>query len=206
MKVHHLKPAEGSRKQKIRVGRGESGHRGKTAGRGTKGQKARTNTRIGFEGGQTPLYRRLPKMRGFKNPFKVEFDVVNLSRVDAAYSAGDEVTRESLREKGLIRKGDKPIKVLGEGEATKALIVRVDAASKGAVKKIVDAGGSVETTIEASRQWRDERRTKRRKTAAPAAPAAPSSAKHDDAAVAGQPESGESKAAPDAAGDSDLEK
>lgn len=163
MRVHHLKPAEGSRKKKIRAGRGEGGKRGKTAGRGTKGQKARNTTRVGFEGGQTPLHRRLPKMRGFKNPFRVEFDIVNIERLEKEFKAGDVVTSEVLREKGLIPKSRRPVKVLGQGEISKALTVKVDAASASASEKLRGAGGTVETTIEAAREARDQLRTKRRK-------------------------------------------
>lgn len=163
MRVHHLKPAEGSRKKKIRAARGEGGRRGKTAGRGTKGQKARNTTRVGFEGGQTPLHRRLPKMRGFKNPFRVEFDIVNIERLEKEFKAGDEITPETLRAKGLIPKRKRPVKILGQGEISKAVTVKVDAASESAAEKIRAAGGTVETSIEAARQARDELRTKRRK-------------------------------------------
>lgn len=163
MRVHHLKPAEGSKKGRIRVGRGESGRRGKTAGRGTKGQKARGKTRIGFEGGQTPLHRRLPKMRGFKNPFRVEFDIINVGKLDSEFKDGDLVTSEILRERGLVPKGNRPVKVLGEGDLARRLSVKVDAISKTANQKIIAAGGSAETTIESIRQNRDQLRTRRRK-------------------------------------------
>ena len=142
MKLHHLKPAEGSKKRKIRVGRGEAGRRGKTAGRGTKGQKARGTVRPGFEGGQMPLQRRMPKLKGFKNRNKEIFAVLNVERLQD-FDAGTEVTPEVLRERGLVKQRGR-IKVLGEGELDKALTVRAHAFSLGAVEKIKAAGGSVE--------------------------------------------------------------
>src|SRR5436309_9757499 len=111
LKVHHLRPAPGSHQPKVRVGRGEGGKRGKTAGRGTKGTKARYQVPAAFEGGQMPLHMRLPKLRGFKNPFKVEFQVVNLDRIGDLFPEGGEVTVENLVAKGAIRKGQ-PVKVL----------------------------------------------------------------------------------------------
>lgn len=141
-KLHDLRPASGAKQRKIRVGRGESGRRGKTAGRGTKGQKARNKTRIGFEGGQTPLYRRIPKGKGFKNPFRVEYNVVNLTQL-ADFPAGSEITKETLVERGLTHhKG--LVKILGEGELTHALHVKANAFSRSAVDKITAAGGSTE--------------------------------------------------------------
>ena len=141
-KLHDLRPAPGAKQRKIRVGRGESGRRGKTAGRGTKGQKARNTTRIGFEGGQTPLYRRIPKGKGFKNPFRVEYNVVNLTQL-ADFPAGSEITKETLVERGLTHhKG--LVKILGEGELTHALHVKANAFSRSAVDKITAAGGSTE--------------------------------------------------------------
>lgn len=142
MKLHHLKPAEGSKKRKIRVGRGEAGRRGKTAGRGTKGQKARSKVRPGFEGGQMPLQRRLPKLKGFKNRNKITYAVVNVERL-ADFDAGAIVTPDDLRDRGLAKKRG-PIKILGEGELDRALTVHAHAFSLGAVEKIKAAGGAVE--------------------------------------------------------------
>jgi large subunit ribosomal protein L15 len=143
MKLHHLKPADGSKKAKIRVGRGESGRRGKTAGRGTKGQKARGTTRPGFEGGQMPLQRRLPKLKGFKNRNKKYFALINVGRL-SEFDAGSVVTPDDLRERGLVKHRGL-VKVLGEGEIDRALTVQAHAFSLGAVEKIKAAGGSVET-------------------------------------------------------------
>jgi len=142
MKLHHLKPAEGSKKRKVRVGRGEAGRRGKTAGRGTKGQKARGTVRPGFEGGQMPLQRRMPKLKGFRNPNKEVFAVLNVERLQV-FDAGTEVTPELLRERGLVKQRGR-IKVLGEGDLDRALTVRAHSFSLGAVEKIKAAGGSVE--------------------------------------------------------------
>lgn len=142
MKLHHLRPAEGSKKRKIRVGRGESGRRGKTAGRGTKGLKARSKVRRGFEGGQMPLQRRMPKLPGFNNPNRVEYIVLNVGRL-AEFDAGATVTVEDLRARGLVKHRGL-VKVLGEGEIDRSLNVKAHAFSKGAVAKIEAAGGSVE--------------------------------------------------------------
>ncbi len=142
LKLHHLKPAPGSKKKAIRVGRGEGGRRGKTAGRGTKGLKARNTLRPGFEGGQTPLAMRLPKLPGFKNPNKEEFAIVNLAALDA-FEAGSEVTPESLRDRGMIRHKGR-VKVLAQGDLGKALTVKAHAFSAKAKEKIEAAGGSVE--------------------------------------------------------------
>ena len=142
MKLHHLKPAPGSKKSRTRVGRGESGKRGKTAGRGTKGQKARGSTRLGFEGGQMPLQRRMPKLKGFKNPNKEYFAVVNVDRL-AEFDPGSVVGPDELRTRGIARKRGR-VKILGEGELDRALTVRAHAFSLGAVEKIKAAGGSVE--------------------------------------------------------------
>ncbi len=142
MKLHHLRPAEGSRKRKIRVGRGESGRRGKTAGRGTKGLKARSKVRRGFEGGQMPLQRRMPKLRGFRNPNRVEYTVINVERLNE-FDAGTTVTADDLRDKGLVKHRGK-VKVLGEGDIDRALTIKAHAFSLGAVEKIKAAGGSVE--------------------------------------------------------------
>ena len=142
MKLHHLKPAPGSKKKKIRVGRGEGGRRGKTAGRGTKGQKARSKVRVGFEGGQMPISRRLPKLKGFKPHNKEYFALINVGRLDD-FDANSTVSPDELRAHGLIKKRGR-VKVLGEGEITKALTVRAHAFSLGAVEKIQSAGGTVE--------------------------------------------------------------
>lgn len=142
MKLHHLKPAPGSRKARIRVGRGEGGRRGKTAGRGTKGAKARGKLPQWFEGGQMPIYRRLPKLRGFKRPGKEQFAVVNVGRLEE-FRKGSTVGPDELRARGLIKKRGR-IKVLGEGELTKDLTVRAHAFSVGAVERIESAGGTVE--------------------------------------------------------------
>lgn len=142
LKIHDLRPAPGSNKSKIRVGRGEGGKRGKTAGRGTKGTYARNTVRAGFEGGQTPLHMRLPKLRGFKNPAKVYYQVVNLDALNELYPDGGDVTVESLVEKGAVRK-NRPVKILGTGEISAAVNVTVDAWSGSAQDKIEAAGGSL---------------------------------------------------------------
>ena len=142
MKLHHLKPAPGSKKAPVRVGRGEGGRRGKTAGRGTKGSNARGSMRLGFEGGQMPLYRRLPKLRGFRNPNKEYFAVVNVERL-SVFRAGSTVGPDELRAHGLVKKRGR-VKVLGEGDLAKKLTVRAHAFSLGAVERIQAAGGSVE--------------------------------------------------------------
>lgn len=141
LKVHHLRPAPGAKTSKTRVGRGEAS-KGKTAGRGTKGTKARYQVPVGFEGGQMPLHMRLPKLRGFKNPFRVEYQVVNLDKLAALYPEGGSVTVEGLVAKGAVRAGQ-PVKVLGTGEITVKLDVAVDALSGSAKEKILAAGGSV---------------------------------------------------------------
>ncbi|MFB9071676.1 50S ribosomal protein L15 [Citricoccus parietis] len=143
IKVHDLRPAPGSKKAKTRVGRGEAS-KGKTAGRGTKGTKARYQVKAGFEGGQVPLQMRLPKLRGFKNPFKVEFQVVNLDKLSEHFPAGGDVTVDDLIAKGLVRK-NQPVKVLGTGEITVAVNVKANAFSSSAAEKISAAGGSTET-------------------------------------------------------------
>lgn len=142
LKLHHLRPSEGSKKSKIRVGRGEAGRRGKTAGRGTKGTKARNTIRPGFEGGRVPLQRRLPQLRGFKNPNKEIFTVVNVEDLEV-FSGNATVTPEVLREAGLIKKKGR-VKVLADGEIKTALTVKAHKFSKGAQAKIEAAGGSVE--------------------------------------------------------------
>ena len=142
MKLHHLKPAPGSKKDRIRVGRGEGGRRGKTAGRGTKGTKARSKVRVGFEGGQTPLVRRLPKLRGFNRPQKEYFALINVGRLDE-FDSSTTVTPDELRGRGMVKKRGR-VKVLGEGDITTALTVRAHAFSLSAVEKIKAAGGTVE--------------------------------------------------------------
>jgi large subunit ribosomal protein L15 len=141
LKVHHLRPAPGAKKDKTRVGRGE-GSKGKTAGRGTKGSKARNTIRPGFEGGQLPYHMRAPKLRGFKNPFRVEYQVVNLDKLAELYPKGGDVTVADLVEKGAVRKNER-VKVLGNGDIQVKLNVEVDKVSGSAEQKIVAAGGSV---------------------------------------------------------------
>jgi large subunit ribosomal protein L15 len=142
VKLHHLKPAEGATSSKKRVARGDRGRGGKTAGRGTKGSGARGNVPAGFEGGQMPMIRRQPKRPGFSNPNKIEYAVINVARLEAAFEAGDEVTAETLRARGLVKK-KRPVKILGHGELTKALTVDVDAITATAREKITQAGGSI---------------------------------------------------------------
>ena len=141
LKAHHLRPAEGAKKAKTRVGRGE-GSKGKTAGRGTKGTKARYQVRVGLEGGNLNQVMRAPKLRGFKNPFRVEYQVVNLDRLAELYPKGGDVTISDLVAKGAVRKNEK-VKVLGTGEIAVKLNVAVDKVSSSAEQKIVAAGGSV---------------------------------------------------------------
>ena len=141
LKVHHLRPAAGAKKDKTRVGRGE-GSKGKTAGRGTKGTKARYQVRPGFQGGQLPFHMRSPKLRGFKNPFRVEYQVVNLEKLAELYPSGGDVTVADLVAKGAVRKNEK-VKVLGNGDIAVKLNVAVDKVSGSAEQKIVAAGGSV---------------------------------------------------------------
>ena len=141
MKVHDLRPPAGSNRRTRRVGRGTGGKGGKTAGRGTKGQGARDTIPAGFEGGQLPLQQRVPKLKGFKNPFRVSYTVVNLEALQEL--EGDEVTPESLRARGLVHKRGM-VKVLGRGELSRALTVRAHAFSASAARAITDAGGSVE--------------------------------------------------------------
>ena len=141
LKLHHLRPAPGSKKDRTRVGRGEAS-KGKTSGRGTKGTKARYQVRPGFEGGGVRLVMRTPKLRGFKNPFKVEYQVVNIETLVELFPQGGEVTVASLVAKGAVRKNEK-VKVLGQGDATVKLDVKVDKVSESAKAKIIAAGGSV---------------------------------------------------------------
>ena len=141
MKVHDLQPAPGSNKARRRVGRGIAGKGGKTAGRGTKGQAARGQIPAAFEGGQMPLHMRIPKLKGFNNPFRVEYQAVNLDTLEA--SGLDQVSPESLHAKGLVSKGSF-VKVLGRGQVTRALTVQAHAFSKSAEESITAAGGTVE--------------------------------------------------------------
>jgi large subunit ribosomal protein L15 len=142
MKVHELVPAPGSRRPKRRVGRGIGGKGGKTAGRGSKGQGARDTVPLGFEGGQTPLHRRTPKAKGFKNPFRVDYHVVNLRTLDT-FDANAEVTPETLRRRGLVAKRGL-VKVLAGGDLTKPLTVRAHGFSAAAIRAIEGAGGRTE--------------------------------------------------------------
>ena len=141
LKAHHLRPAPGAKKAKTRVGRGE-GSKGKTAGRGTKGSKARYQVKAGFEAGQMPLHMRTPKLRGFKNPFRTEYQVVNVAKLAELYPKGGEVTIEDLVAKGAVRK-NQPVKVLGDGDLSVKLVVSVDKVSTSAEQKIVAAGGEI---------------------------------------------------------------
>lgn len=141
IKLHDLKPAPGSRKKKMRIGRGE-GSKGKTSGRGTKGTGARKNVHPRFEGGQMPLHRRLPKLRGFKNPFRVEYQVVNLEKLQQLFPEGGNVSVEDLVAKRAVRK-NQPVKILGTGDVTQAFTLTVDAWSSSAKEKIEKAGGSL---------------------------------------------------------------
>lgn len=162
MKLHDLRPAEGSRRPRTRVGRGIAAGKGKTAGRGTKGQKSRAGGTIApwFEGGQTPLHVRIPKLRGFRNPFKTQYEVVNVGRIAALVAAGKleavesgskkgkpapiTVNQDILRATGLVRTLDKPLKVLGHGDVDVPLFVVADAFTRSAVEKIERAGGTVQ--------------------------------------------------------------
>jgi large subunit ribosomal protein L15 len=141
LKVHHLRPAPGSNRAKTRVGRG-GGSKGKTAGRGTKGSKARNQVPARFEGGQMPIHMRLPKLKGFRNRFRVEYQVVNLDKLSALYPDGGEVTVADLVERGAVRKG-RPVKVLGTGDISVAIQVSANAFSGSAREKITAAGGAV---------------------------------------------------------------
>jgi large subunit ribosomal protein L15 len=143
LKLHHLRPAPGAKTAKTRVGRGE-GSKGKTAGRGTKGTKARYQVPASFEGGQTPMHMRLPKLKGFRNPFKVEFQVVNLDKLGELFPEGGTVSVDDLVAKGAVRKGQ-PVKVLGQGDLAVACQVTAQAFSTSAKDKIEAAGGS--TTV-----------------------------------------------------------
>lgn len=152
MKVHDLKPPAGSNTRKRRVGRGIGGKGGKTAGRGTKGQAARGSIPVGFEGGQLPFQQRVPKLKGFNNPFRVEYHVVNLDTLEA-FDAGSEVNPATLRAKGLVAKRGL-VKVLGRGELSKGLTVKAHAFSGSAREAIESAGGTVEVV---PAPWGDRR-------------------------------------------------
>ena len=141
-KLHDLKPNEGANRDRKRVGRGTGGKGGKTAGRGTKGQKARNTVRLGFEGGQMPLYMRVPKRRGFNNPFRVEYQAINLDTLSE--SGLTDITPEALHAKGLVRKGAL-VKILGRGEVSSALTVKAHKFSASAAEAVTAAGGTVET-------------------------------------------------------------
>ncbi|MEK0306201.1 50S ribosomal protein L15 [Bifidobacterium favimelis] len=141
LRMHDLRPAPGAKRDRIRVGRGE-GSKGKTSGRGTKGTKARYQVRPGFEGGQLPLYMRLPKLRGFRSPFKKQFQVVNLAALNELFPKGGDVTVDDLVKGGAVRKGY-PVKVLGDGDVTVAFALKGMKASASAKAKIEAAGGSV---------------------------------------------------------------
>ena len=143
LKLHHLRPAPGAKTAKTRVGRGE-GSKGKTAGRGTKGTKARYQVPVAFEGGQLPIHMRLPKLKGFKNPFREEYQVVNLDRIGELFPDGGSITVDELVARGAVRKGQR-VKVLGQGEIEVAVQVSAQAFSASAKQKIEAAGGS--TTI-----------------------------------------------------------
>jgi len=151
IKIHDLQPVPGSNKRKKRVGRGIAGKGGKTAGRGTKGQKARSKVPASFEGGQMPLHMRIPKLKGFNNPFRVEYQAINLDTIEA--SELTEVTPETLHAKGLTHKGAL-VKVLGRGELSRAVTVKAHAFSKSAEAAITAAGGTVEIL---SKPWGDRR-------------------------------------------------
>jgi large subunit ribosomal protein L15 len=142
VKLHHLKPAEGAKRDRKRVGRGRAGVRGKTAGRGTKGYLAKHNPKPGFEGGQMPLQRRVPKLKGFTNPNRVEYAVVNVETLAKVFGTG-EVDPAALYQHGLVRKG-RPVKILARGEVEGALTVRAHAFSEAARAKIEAAGGRAE--------------------------------------------------------------
>jgi large subunit ribosomal protein L15 len=156
MKLHDLRPAAGAHTKKTRVGRGIAAGKGKTAGRGTKGQKSRAGSSIPpwFEGGQTPLHIRIPKLRGFRNVNRIEYEVVNVGRINAAADAGRlpegekgapiAVTQELLRVAGLVRSLDKPLKILGGGDVARPLFVVADAFTRTAREKVEAAGGSVQ--------------------------------------------------------------
>jgi len=141
LKLHHLRPAPGAKTAKTRVGRGE-GSKGKTAGRGTKGTRARYQVPVGFEGGQVPIHMRLPKLKGFKNPFREEFQVVNLDRIEELFPKGGAIDIAALVDNGAVRKG-RPVKVLGQGEISVKVQITANKFSGSAKTKIEAAGGTV---------------------------------------------------------------
>ena len=145
MSLNDLRPPKGAKHAKKRVGRGQGSGNGKTAGRGHKGQKSRSGYKFkrGFEGGQMPLHRRVPK-RGFHNPFRVEYEVVNLDMLGEKFDAGTTITPELLRERGVVGGGNRPVKVLARGELSKALTIRAHKFSGKAAEKIKAAGGTAE--------------------------------------------------------------
>jgi large subunit ribosomal protein L15 len=143
MELHDLKPAPGSRKARKRVGRGKAAGQGKTAGRGTKGQLARSKVRVGFEGGQNPIFKRMPFRRGFTNIFKTRYEVVNVKQL-AQLDVDEPITPELLVDRGITRGPEFPLKILGEGEIDKAVTVRAHKFSESARSKIEAAGGTVE--------------------------------------------------------------
>ncbi len=143
LRINDLQPPEGSRKNRKRVGRGRASGHGKTSGRGMKGEKARNKIRPGFEGGQMPLQRRVPKLRGFKPLAKKEYHLVNLEKLND-FNDGDTITPEVLVEHGMVKKLDRDVKILGRGELQKKLAVKAHAFSRGAQAKIESAGGSAE--------------------------------------------------------------
>ncbi|MGB6023522.1 MAG: 50S ribosomal protein L15 [Ornithinimicrobium sp.] len=145
LKVHHLRPAPGAKTAKTRVGRGEAS-KGKTAGRGTKGTKARYQVPESFEGGQTPMHMRLPKLRGFTNPFKTTYQVVNLGQIETLFPDGGSVSVEDLVAKGAVRK-DQPVKILGAGEISVAVQITAEKFSASAKEKIEAAGGSATSSL-----------------------------------------------------------
>ena len=143
MKIHHLKPAPGAHKAKTRKGRGEAAGKGKTAGRGTKGSGARRTIPAGFEGGQMPLQRRIPKLPGFTPRSRTRYATVNVGRLGEAFDDGAEVTPDVLRERGLIRRGSAPVKILGDGELGKSLTVAAHGFTQSARSKVEASGGTV---------------------------------------------------------------
>jgi large subunit ribosomal protein L15 len=230
MKLHDLRPAEGSRKPRTRVGRGIAAGKGKTAGRGTKGQKARTGGTIQpwFEGGQTPIHIRVPKLRGFRNPFRVEYEIVNVGRIndlaetgildapelaaaaDAAKApakagkpAPVTITPDILAAVGLVRSLDKPLKVLGHGDVTRPLFVVADAFSKSATAKIESAGGTAHVLEFPSDAEPDDAAESATPIAAPAPARRAGAEKADKARDAAR--AGESDAAPAEPSGSDSE-
>ena len=146
LQLHDLRPTPGSTKKRKRVGRGNSGKGGTYAGRGRKGQGARSGSMKGpyFEGGQLPLVRRLPRNRGFTNIFRVEYRIVNVGRLETIFESGDEITPDTLLQRGLIKKGKTPVKVLAQGDLTKAFNIKAHAFSQGAKDKIAAVGGTAE--------------------------------------------------------------